>query len=61
MGGGTVCLGVHKATRQAAGVDVGDRVDIVLERDDRRCEESRDPGAAGDPDAGALRASAAKR
>jgi hypothetical protein len=35
MGGGAVCLGVHKATRQAAGVDVGDRVDIVLERDDR--------------------------
>jgi Bacteriocin-protection, YdeI or OmpD-Associated/Domain of unknown function (DUF1905) len=35
MGGGAVCLGVHKATRQAAGVEVGDRVDVTLERDDR--------------------------
>jgi Bacteriocin-protection, YdeI or OmpD-Associated/Domain of unknown function (DUF1905) len=35
MGGGRVCLGVHKATRQAAGVEVGDRVKIEIERDDR--------------------------
>lgn len=35
MGGGRVCLGVHKATRQAAGVDVGDVVRIALERDSR--------------------------
>jgi hypothetical protein len=34
-GGGAVCLGVHKATRQAAGVNVGDRVDVTVERDDR--------------------------
>jgi hypothetical protein len=35
MGGGRVCLGVHKATRQAAGVDLGDVVEIEVERDDR--------------------------
>jgi hypothetical protein len=35
MGGGAVCLGVHKATRQAAGVDIGDTVDVTVERDDR--------------------------
>jgi hypothetical protein len=40
MGGGRVCLGVHKATRQKAGVDVGDRVKIEMERDDRPREVS---------------------
>lgn len=35
MGGGRVCLGVHKATREAAGVDIGDRVKIEIDRDDR--------------------------
>lgn len=35
MGGGRVCLGLHKATRQAAGVEIGDTVDVTVERDDR--------------------------
>ncbi len=35
MGAGRVCLGVHKATRAAAGVDVGDAVEIAIERDTR--------------------------
>lgn len=35
MGSGRVCLGLHKATRQAAGVAVGDHVTIRVERDDR--------------------------
>ncbi|HEX3325821.1 MAG TPA: DUF1905 domain-containing protein, partial [Actinomycetota bacterium] len=35
MGGGRVCMGVHKATRQAAGVEIGDRVKVEVERDDR--------------------------
>jgi hypothetical protein len=34
LGGGRVCLGVHKATREAAGRTFGDRVTIELERDD---------------------------
>ena len=34
MGGGAVCLGVHKATRQAAGVGIGDAVEVTLRRDD---------------------------
>jgi hypothetical protein len=40
MGGGRVCMGVHKATRQAAGVDIGDRVKVEVERDDRPRELS---------------------
>lgn len=35
MGEGRVCLGVHKATRATAAVDVGDAVEIELERDTR--------------------------
>ena len=35
MGGGQVCLGVHKATRAAAGVEIGDIVELEVERDDR--------------------------
>jgi hypothetical protein len=35
MGGGRVCLGLHKATRQTAGVDIGDTVDLEVERDER--------------------------
>jgi hypothetical protein len=35
MGGGRVCLGVHKATRQAAGVQIGDTVTLEVERDER--------------------------
>jgi hypothetical protein len=33
MGGGRACLGVHKATRQAAAVDIGAIVTVALERD----------------------------
>jgi hypothetical protein len=40
MGSGRVCLGVHKATRQAAGADIGDRVKVEIERDDRPREVS---------------------
>jgi Bacteriocin-protection, YdeI or OmpD-Associated/Domain of unknown function (DUF1905) len=35
MGGGRVCLGVHKATREAAGVGDGDTIHVELERDER--------------------------
>jgi len=35
MGAGRVCLGVHKATRDAASADVGDAVDVQIERDTR--------------------------
>ncbi len=34
-GAGHVCLGVHKATRQAAVVDIGDVVEVEIERDVR--------------------------
>ncbi|MDP9235515.1 MAG: YdeI/OmpD-associated family protein [Actinomycetota bacterium] len=40
LGGGRVCMGVHKATRQAAGVEIGDRVKVEVERDDRPREVS---------------------
>lgn len=33
-GGGVLCLGVHKATREAAGVTYGDVVTVTIERDD---------------------------
>jgi len=48
MGGGRVCLGVHKATRQAAGKSVGDEVTIELERDNapRQLEVPPDLSAA---------------
>jgi Bacteriocin-protection, YdeI or OmpD-Associated/Domain of unknown function (DUF1905) len=36
MPGGGVCLGLHKATRTAAGVDIGDAVELEIERDTRR-------------------------
>jgi hypothetical protein len=35
MGGGRVCVGIHKATRQAAGLEIGDAVDVRLDRDTR--------------------------
>jgi hypothetical protein len=35
MPGGRVCLGLHKATRTAAGVDIGDAVELEIERDTR--------------------------
>jgi hypothetical protein len=34
MGEGRLCMGVHKATRQAAGVDFGDQVRVEIARDD---------------------------
>lgn len=48
MGGGAVCLGVHKATRQAAGVGIGDAVEVTVERDDspREVEVPEDLAAA---------------
>lgn len=55
MGGGRVCLGVHKATRHSAGVDIGDDVVVEVERDDRprTLEIPADLGAAlaEDPEA----------
>lgn len=33
-GGGRACLGVHKATRQAAGADLGQIVQVEIEVDD---------------------------
>jgi uncharacterized protein YdeI (YjbR/CyaY-like superfamily) len=35
MGSGRVCLGLHKATRVAAGVEVGQLVRLAVRRDDR--------------------------
>jgi Bacteriocin-protection, YdeI or OmpD-Associated/Domain of unknown function (DUF1905) len=35
MGPDGVGLGLHKATRSAAGVDIGDLVEVELQRDDR--------------------------
>jgi hypothetical protein len=35
IGAGRVALGLHKATREAAGVAIGDTVHIEVERDDR--------------------------
>jgi hypothetical protein len=57
MGGGRVCLGLHKATRLAAGVAIGDLIEVSVERDDRPREVSV-PAAlaaalAADPSAGA--------
>lgn len=40
MGGGQVCLGLHKATRQAAQVAIGDVIEVDVERDDRPREVS---------------------
>jgi Bacteriocin-protection, YdeI or OmpD-Associated/Domain of unknown function (DUF1905) len=55
MGGDRVCLGVHKATREAAGVRVGDTVHVELERDERERVVEVPPDLeaafAGDPEA----------
>jgi bacteriocin resistance YdeI/OmpD-like protein/uncharacterized protein DUF1905 len=55
MGGGRVCLGVHKATREQAGVAPGDTVRVSLARDERPREVDVPPelqeALAGDPDA----------
>jgi hypothetical protein len=34
-GGRGLFMGVHKSTRAAAGVDLGDIVDVIVSRDDR--------------------------
>ena len=34
MGGGRVCVGIHKAVREAAGVEPGASVDVEIQRDD---------------------------
>jgi hypothetical protein len=34
MGDGTFCLGIAKAIRAAAGIDVGDLVSVTIERDE---------------------------
>jgi len=34
-GGGGACVGIHKATRERAGVGFGEPVEVVLHRDDR--------------------------
>lgn len=34
MGGGRLCIGVHKATREAAGADIGDPITLEVARDD---------------------------
>jgi Bacteriocin-protection, YdeI or OmpD-Associated/Domain of unknown function (DUF1905) len=55
IGGGRVCLGLHKATRMQAGVAPGDRVTIAVERDDRPREvevpAELQEALAGDPEA----------
>jgi hypothetical protein len=57
MGGGQVCVGMHKATRQAAQVAIDDLVEVRIERDDRPREVSIPAelaeALAADPDAGA--------
>jgi hypothetical protein len=57
-GSGRVALGLHKATREAAGVAIGDVVRIDVERDDREREIVVPPelvAALGDaPDARAF-------
>ena len=34
MGGGRLCIGVHKATREAAGAEIGDPITLEVARDD---------------------------
>ena len=58
IGSGRVVLGLHKATREAAGVAIGDVVRIDVERDDREREivlpPELDTALSGDPDARAF-------
>src|SRR6186997_873115 len=57
MGGGRVCLGLHKATRERAGVAPGDAVRLAIERDERPRElhvpDDLQEALAADPDAAA--------
>jgi hypothetical protein len=34
MGGGRLCIGVHKATREQVGADIGDLITLEVSRDD---------------------------
>jgi hypothetical protein len=34
MGGGRLCIGIHKATREAAGTDIGSEITLEVARDD---------------------------
>ena len=56
--GGRTYLGLRKEIREAAGIDVGDEVDVVLERDDAPREvevpEALAQALAEDPEAKAL-------
>ena len=57
LGGGRVCVGMHKATRQKAQVAIGDLVEVRIARDDRP-REVKVPAElatalAADPDAAA--------
>jgi Bacteriocin-protection, YdeI or OmpD-Associated/Domain of unknown function (DUF1905) len=58
LGEGRVCLGVHKATREAAAAEFGQTVDVELERDTRPREVHvpEDLAAALAADAGATAA-----
>jgi hypothetical protein len=57
IGGGAACLGVHRATREAAGAALGDWVGVVLEPDDEPREITVPPelaaALAADPAAAA--------
>jgi hypothetical protein len=46
-GGGTACLGVHRATREAAGAEFGQRVTVEVEVDDRPRQVEVPPDLAG--------------
>ena len=41
MGGGRVALGVHKATRQAASVEIGDVIAVAIQREPAPARPSR--------------------
>lgn len=55
IGEGRVCLGVHKATREAAGVGVGETVHLEVSRAERErvvsVPQELEAALAGDPEA----------
>jgi Domain of unknown function (DUF1905)/Bacteriocin-protection, YdeI or OmpD-Associated len=61
MGGGRVCLGLHKATREAAGVAPGDAVRLSVDRDERPRELHVPPALQTALDADAEAAAAYER
>jgi Bacteriocin-protection, YdeI or OmpD-Associated/Domain of unknown function (DUF1905) len=58
MGAGRVCMGVHKGTRQAASVEIGDRVkvEVALDTRPRQVTVPEDLAAALAGDAAAAKA-----